>query len=184
MGKGNTKKKKYTATKDENNLIISNMVDIQAEAYYRALKRIEQEKLQSNQRINNKKKKKWYIDLLLLLNVLFFPWKINKHFKINNQIYDNILVGFVSSGLQLLGTIVWVIGLLSFMVMIDKIKNIQEVIITFYIGIVSLFFGGIFIIAGDGFSKEQDSNKIYAYSAGILALISCVVSIISLVQNW
>lgn len=54
----------------------------------------------------------------------------------------------------------------------------------FFIGIFLFFFGGIFIIAGDGFSKERDSNKIYAYSAGILALISCVVSIISLVQNW
>ena len=184
MGKGNTKKKKYMATKEENNLSISNMVDIQAEAYYRALKRIEQEKLESNQKIDNKKKQKWYIDILLLLNILICPWKINKHFKINNRIYDNLLVVFVSGGLQLLGTLLWLIGFSSFMVLVDKIKNIQVVIIAFIIGIFSFFYGGIFIIAGDGLSKEQDSNKIYAYSAGILALISCVVSIISLVQNW
>lgn len=118
-------------TKDEKNLFISNMVDIQAEAYYKALKRIEQEKLESNQRIDNKKKGKWYIEILLLLNILICPWKINKHFRINNQIYDNLLVVFVSGGLQLLGTVLWFIGLSSFMVMVDKIKNVQQVIICF-----------------------------------------------------
>lgn len=40
--------------------------------------------------------------------------------------------------------------------------------------------GSVFIVAGNEFSKVTDSNKIYAYSASILAVISCIVAIISL----
>lgn len=38
----------------------------------------------------------------------------------------------------------------------------------------------IFILAGGAFEKETDSNKIYAYSASIIALVSCIVSILAL----
>lgn len=49
-------------------------------------------------------------------------------------------------------------------------------------GILSLTLGSIFILAGSAFSKEIDSNKIYAYSASVIALISCMISIIALLK--
>lgn len=43
-----------------------------------------------------------------------------------------------------------------------------------------MMIGSILFLGGKEFSKENDSNKIYAYSACIIALISCVVGIITL----
>lgn len=43
--------------------------------------------------------------------------------------------------------------------------------------------GSIFILAGNAFGKETNSEKIYAYSASILALISCIVSILALMRT-
>ena len=37
------------------------------------------------------------------------------------------------------------------------------------------------IISGRAFNEEQDSMKIYAYSASIIALVSCIVSIVALI---
>ena len=50
------------------------------------------------------------------------------------------------------------------------------------ISLVLLPLGSIFILAGGEFEKETDSNKIYAYSASIIALVSCIVSIIALLK--
>lgn len=46
--------------------------------------------------------------------------------------------------------------------------------------LVILLFGSIFILAAGVFEKETDSNKIYAYSASVIALVSCIVSIVAL----
>ncbi len=56
-------------------------------------------------------------------------------------------------------------------------------IVVIVIGIVLMLFGSLFLQAGKGFSKESDSNKIYAYSASILALASCVVGVIALFKS-
>lgn len=44
-----------------------------------------------------------------------------------------------------------------------------------------LSIGSVFVLASETFKKETDSNKIYAYSGSIIALIGCVISIITLV---
>lgn len=41
------------------------MIEIQAEAYYRALKRIETEKTKTNEQKSEKKKYKWYENIFL-----------------------------------------------------------------------------------------------------------------------
>ena len=68
------------------------MIEIQEEAYYRALKRIEQEHVLNKELKGKREKKKFKRSerVLLVLNALFFPWKINKSFFIDNQIYDSI----------------------------------------------------------------------------------------------
>lgn len=54
---------------------------------------------------------KWWINALFMFNVLLFPWKINKKFTINNQIYDSILVLFVSLILVFSGATIWLAGM-------------------------------------------------------------------------
>lgn len=45
------------------------MIEIQAEAYYRVLKRIEDEKVKEDEQKLEKKKYKWYENIFFILNV-------------------------------------------------------------------------------------------------------------------
>ena len=59
-------------------------------------------------------------------------------------------------------------------------RRLNDFLGTGAIAFVLLLLGSIFILAGGEFEKETDSNKIYSYSASIIALVSCIVSIIAL----
>ena len=131
-------------------------------------------------------KEKWYIEALFMLNVIFFPWKINKRFTINNQIYDGILVLFVSLILGLVGGIVWLVGLCTIgygIVILCQGATVAIFAGMLGVGVLLMMFGSLFTLAGDEFSKVSDSNKIYAYSASMIALISCVVAVVSLIKQ-
>ena len=90
------------------------MIEIQAEAYYRAIKRIKDG--EKNNNINSvgdtyKKKYKWYEKILFILNIFLFPWITNKRFVLSDKIYDSVLVLVVSAIMQFLGTVAWLIGI-------------------------------------------------------------------------
>ncbi len=184
MSRRKTKKQKQQIIKYEsNNMSQEQMIEIQAEAYYRALKRIEDEKAKADEQKSEKRKYKWYEEVLFCLNIFLWPWKISKRFTINNRIYDSVPVMFVSGILQLVGGLMWLVGMVSlgaevYNLIIRKVTN--GFFVTSAVSIVLLSLGSIFILAGGEFEKETDSNKIYAYSASIIALVSCIVSIIAL----
>lgn len=184
MSKRNKKKSKSQIVNYEYNSISQDcMIEIQAEAYYRALKRIEQEKSELEVPVRDKKITQWYLKILLVLNVFFWPWRINKCFRINDRIYDNILVAFVSTVLQGFGGIMWLIGIIGTIYDVYKIitMGVSVILIIFFvITMFIIFIGSTFVISGDKFSQESDSFKIYAYSASIIALVSCVVSVIAM----
>lgn len=111
----------------------------------------------------------------------------HKRFSINNQIYDSILVLFVSLMLGLFGAILWLLGL--FAIAIAIIGLIQGGAIGGFIGmlcmsIVVMMFGSMFTLAANEFSKVSDSNRIYAYSASVIALISCIIAVLTLVKEY
>lgn len=184
MSRRKTKKPKQQFIKHEsNNLSKEQMIEIQAEAYYRALKRIEDEKAKINEQKLEKRKYKWYEEVLFFFNIFLWPWKINKRFSISNRIYDSIPVLFVSGILRLVGGSMWLIGLVGIASEIYSVviqKSINNIFSTSALAFVLVLLGSIFILAGGEFEKETDSNKIYAYSASIIALVSCIVSIIAL----
>ncbi len=100
-----------------------------------------------------------------------------------NRIYDSIPVMFVSGVLRIVGGFIWLVGLVGLGAGIYSLiirKVINEFFVTGSISFAMLLLGSVFILAGGAFEKETDSNKIYAYSASILALVSCIVSIIAL----
>lgn len=143
--------------------------------------------VESQQKNTDLEQEKWYMRVLFGLNVLFFPWKINKRFNINNQIYDSILVLFVSFVLVLIGTSIWLLGagIIAYGIVIMyqsmEIDAFGGMMMT---GMLFMVFGSLCYLAGDEFSKVSDSNRIYAYSASILALISCVVAVVSLIKQF
>lgn len=88
--------------------------------------------------------------------------------------------------MQFLGTVAWLIGIggiVYFCIVLKAIKNMrvlgEKLGVCFFLTIM----GSIFILAGNAFGKETNSEKIYAYSASILALISCIVSILALMRT-
>lgn len=186
MSKRNKKKlQKQIVDYAYNDISQDCMIQIHAEAYYQALKRLEQEKSDSNESVSENKKEKWYTRMFFVLNVLFCPWKINKRFKINKGIYDSILILFVSGALVFTGTFMWLFGIyLSVYEILQMIKDgiSNDLIAVSFIGMFLFFLGSVFVLAGKEFSDEMDSNKIYAYSACIIALVSCVVSIITFLR--
>lgn len=175
-----TKRKKNTdiLTKEQ-------LVEIHAEAYYRALKRIEEE--QRDKRINSDKKEKKYQkgDVLFYINVILWPWKINKRFNVNQHIYNNILSVIISLVLKIFGFYLWLSGIIT--VVYKSIQMMFTIsfasgIVHLLIGFALLLWGSIFVMAGKEFEKERDGNTIYAYSASILALISCILGIVALLN--
>lgn len=168
------------------NLSDERMVHIQARAYYRAIKKYSEEsKAKEKQEEVIKRASYSFVEnILFVLNVFCFPWKIQKKFNVNNRIYDSILVLFVTAILVISGTLIWGTGLFSIiytlMQLIKHAIDLKIFIISLAVGMLMMEFGSIFIIAGNEFSKVQDSNKIYAYSASILSLVSCIVAVISL----
>lgn len=179
----NTKSCKMKKTSGEKqsdyaNMSEEKMIEIQVEAYYRALKRIEEEREKAvKEEVVEKRKYTFGENVGYLLNVIFFPWKINKKFKLN-RVYDSLLVMIVSVILQIAGTLMWVLGIA--IVINCFVPFIPNVDLNMYMGFLPILFGSIVIISGVEFSKETDSNKIYAYSASIIAIISCIVSIVAI----
>lgn len=172
----------------ENNILLSEynatreqMIAIHEEAYYRAIKRLQDEGKQTEREIP-KKKYKWYDNFFLFMNVFFFPWKICKKYTINNTIYDSVLVLFVSLILTMVGGFMWLLGVIGTVWQVYQLlirRNIFE--LEFLVLMVAAtVFGSLFILAGKQFEKETDSAKIHAYSASIIALVSCVIAVIAL----
>lgn len=156
------------------------MIEIHAEAYYRAFKRLEEEKTDTS--TPTKEEDRWYTKLLIILNVMFFPWRINKKFSVRKRIYDSVLVISVSAILKFSGLLMWLAGILSLgKVIIELIafKRLSLNMATIAISFLMVVMGSLFTLAGKEFEKEDDSNKIYAYSASVIALVSCVVGIIA-----
>ena len=55
-----------------------------------------------------------------------------------------------------------------------------------FLQLVSLggVIGIVIIISAKQFSNEKDSNKIYAFSSIIIALISCIISTVTFVMQF
>lgn len=178
------KKKEQIIRYIGNDISQEQMIDIQAEAYYRALMKVEKEKNEENKKNEQneqKKKHKLYQEILFVINVVFWPWKINKKFHVGNGIYDSLLVLFIALVLYFSGFIMWLAGIINILYTIAKLEI--DGINIFLWSLISMLIGSTFILAGKEFSKETDSNKIYAYSASIIALISCVIGAISMIKR-
>lgn len=180
------------------NISQEQLIEIQTEAYYRAFKRIaeenanakeskkmEEEKTDTKELAQEKKKGKWCKATLSVLNVLFFPWKISKRFRLKERLYDSALVAIVSGMVEFIGSMIWLFSIvITIGCIIDRIKQELwcELPFVILVGLMFVFVGSLLVLTGEDFSKEEDSNRIYAFSSSIIALISFVVSVIALVK--
>lgn len=147
---------------------------MQAEAYYRALKRIEAQKEIKNPESSVQLTRKEQI--LYIINFFFFPFKIFGKVKLKKEIYNLSIVFATSFIMELVGTAAWLGGLCGIPYLILK----GELPFDIAMGILLIFIGSMLIIGVRSFEKEEDSNKIYAFTASFLALASLCVSIVTL----
>ena len=150
---------------------------MQAEAYYRALKRIEAQKEIKNPESSVQLTRKEQI--LYIINFFFFPFKIFGKVKLKKEIYNLSIVFATSFIMELVGTAAWLGGLCGIPYLILKGELPFDIAII-AMGILLIFIGSMLIIGVRSFEKEEDSNKIYAFTASFLALASLCVSIVNI----
>lgn len=189
MSKENKKEKQAKKTKYNTPSVSEDkLIEIHAEAYYKALKRIEDEKKKEecNSEITEENKKTWFDNICIFLNFLVCPFRIFKPYRLSGGIYDNILVVIISMVLKSVGFLLWLFGWYAVgydIILIWQNGFAWAFAVMIIVGISFVLLGSMLILAGKEFNKETDSNKIYAYSASIIALISCVVSVIALFKG-
>lgn len=162
------------------------MIRIQSQAYYEAMKKYNAEN-ETEDVVKENNRESLGERILFGLNLFFWPWKINKKFRINKKIYDDILVLIITAIFTTSGGLLWGAGILTTLVSLVKLiqNSISFYTMLGFLGITTLMigFGSVFIVAGNEFSKVTDSNKIYAYSASVLAVVSCIVAILSFLKH-
>ena len=154
-------------------------IHMQAEAYYRAMKRIEAEKdekpVEAALKINR------LYRILYVLNFLVFPFKIFGKVKLKEAAYNMPIVYVISIIMRCVGFTAWLTGL----ILIPHLIITGELPFNIFIVpliIILVFIGSMLIIGAREFEKEEDNNQIYAFSATFLALVSLCVSIVSLLR--
>ena len=86
--------------------------------------------------------------------------------------------------MRFLGLLCWLFGGAVVIESVNIIyKNWIASIILFIVGLLISFFGSAIIISGNTFENENDSNKIYAYSAAIFSLVSCIIAVTALLNT-
>ena len=141
------------------NMSEEKLIEIQAEAYYRALKKIEEEK--KEQEPPQKVKRSVCETILYLLCVIVCPGTANKKFKLKNS-YDSLLVIIISGVFFLVGFILRLAGVIGIVISFWPNAPFDSILVRFQfggIGLIAMLYGSIFVIAGDEFSREKDSNR-------------------------
>lgn len=163
-----------------NNFSYDECVEIQTEAYYRALKRIESEKNHQEQIATAEplsKKDKVHF----LLNIFFHPKKL----KIKREhLADSLLVIIVATTLDLIGYLLRLIALSLFAYSIYSFIKFPTLVTTnilyVVIAIPLKFLGGIFNASSVEIENGRDYNKLYGYSASIMSVLAVIIAVIAL----
>ncbi len=189
-GKKQKVKSKPVQNNNETKICIQDLdeekwICMQAEAYYRAMKRIDNEntkKLSDNENVEKQTSDsaniKCLYKILYVFNFLLWPFKIFGRVKLKEGVYNLPIVFAVSLIMWFIGLMSWLFGLL--LIPYSKILGkIPFDIALVPVAIISVFIGSMLIIGAREFEKEEDNNQIYAFSATFLALVSLCVSIAS-----
>lgn len=159
-------------------------IELYAEALYLAMKKYDEEsKANSYNIIKDTNEKEKPRQVRTALRTVFLPFLSNKKIITHGKIYIELLGWTVSIVIRFLGWIIWIIGILIIIASFVKMNHIGllSAIILVFMGIGLLAIGGSTIFAGRKFEEDTDSTDIYAYTSSIIALLSFILAIISLV---
>lgn len=167
-------------------------INYHAEAYYRALKRIEEERQTSvTEEICVKQEKRSTMQTIrLFLKLVFRPNSLASELKA--QKFSDTFLNFIVSGtLSFTGVCLRVAALI---VLLSGIWGLRENYAGMTHGIVSwlmaldfllvamvlALFGSLFKIAGKELSEMDNPERLYAYSSGIMAALAVIIAVVGL----
>lgn len=162
------------------NFSYNECIEIQAEAYYRALKRIEVERISSPKNPNPSWKERFSV----LFEVFFRPKQLVKRKK---NLADSLLNIIVSTTLDIIGLLLRAIATASLFYSLYSLFRLPEnwiqhvFYIVIYLGLIMV--GGMFRAASMEIELERDYNKLYAYSASLMATLAVLISLITLMKS-
>lgn len=130
-------------------------------------------------------KYKCYENILFVINFLFMPWKISKKFKIKNKIYDDLIIISIYFMMSAIGIFLYIIGIFGVCKIIKLICTFKfsQITYEFVIALFGLFFGSINVVSAKQLLNEKDTDKIYAFSAIMVSVFSCIISFIVLIKD-
>lgn len=163
------------------NFSYNECIEIHAEAYYRALKRIESERISSPWKSNPS----WKERLSVFFDVFFRPKQLVKRKK---NLADSLLNIIVTAILDSIGFFLRAIATASFFYGLYSLFKLPEnMFLNIFNIIISpglILVGGIFRAASMEIELERDNNKLYAYSASLMATLAVLISIIALTKSF
>lgn len=122
-------------------------------------------------------------DVLYFLTALFCPFWCNRMFNLKDDVYVQSLAFVVSVVLQFTGMAAWIMGIGSSVYLFTKAEGFNEILTSIVIILGFFFLASILIFSGQAFEREKDSDKIYQFSSCIIAIISCIISFISIIKG-
>lgn len=161
-GKKQKTKSKPIQNKNEPQICVQELdeekwISMQAEAYYRAMKRIDNEstkKLSDNENVekqtNDSANIKCLYKILYILNFLLWPFKIFGRVKLKEGVYNLPIVFVVSLIMWFIGLLSWLFGLLliPYSTILEKIPFDIALV---PVAIISVFIGSMLIIGAQEF---------------------------------
>lgn len=186
--KKSTKKQKEVMKEQKNTkgstLSKTELVEIQTEAVYMALKKLENERKEENNKNVPKEGIKWSKMLLQILCIIFLPWtSFTRRRKGAIKIYDAAIIGvsylihFVVGGFSYLCGLMLIISIFYCNLFAD---GWMIVIIAFLLAISLFGFGGLIIWISSELIDETDISKIYTYANTVITILAFIVASISL----
>ena len=186
------RKRKIKYSKRMSRLEKENLIEIQAEAYYRALKRIDKENhsLEESVAINQKEQRTKKQALLVILKLIFIPRKLSAELKSSNfadnflSLLASIIIGIIGAGLRLCAMLLLIVG--AWKLHIDCIATNADTSMWiaaldyFAFSILLALIGSFFTITGKELSEMKDTEKLYAYTSGIMGVLALIAAVISI----
>lgn len=186
MGKKRKKNKKEKNKSETYNAFSrKELIDIHAEAYYKALKKIEAEK-EATVVEESKPIKSNGMVIKRMLRVFIAPFSVKIGVSNENDITNSVFSFISSFVISVIGYCLWSGGIFCLICLLWYYFNNFNVEMLWKIGIIilglvdAIVLGAMFIVAGKELDREKDGTKIMVYAANTLALVGVVIAIISL----
>lgn len=150
-------------------------IQMQMEAYYQAIKRLENEKLTDTQLKPAVKKSKRDI-FSIIICIMIFPWRLHK-----KNIADDLLSLLVSGTLTLTGLILYFAAIVCVFGVILCIHKSILCTILFFVGMfIFLLYGGAFIASSKEIENEKNKERLYAYSSALMSALAVIIALVAI----